>query len=109
MNISQSKPQRVDYSLNRFRQKVATINIDIEQAPDGSFTYESVQIRPGRCNYAGIVDALVSHKYPADKMQALQNNYLENPADTAAAEEFGRMSAWRREAKAIAREIFPDE
>ncbi len=84
------------------------MNIDITELEDGTYEYDQVQIRPGRNNYAGIVDALISHKYPTDKMQAVMNNYMAAQTDEAI-EEFDRMQRWRAEAKAIAREIFPDE
>lgn len=109
MNTSTSKPQRVELSFNRFRQQVATINIDITQKDDGSFEYDQVQLQPGHYNYAGIIDGLVNHKYPADKMAAVQNNYLADPEASDAKKEFLDMQSWRQQAKAIAREIFPPE
>lgn len=87
---------------------MATINIDITQKADGMFEYDQVQLKPGRFNYAGIIDGLVNHKYPRDKMDAILNNYLANPDDPEALQEFTDLQAWRKEAKDIAREVFPD-
>ena len=56
-------------------------------------------------NYAGIVDALISYKYPIDKMQAIINNYLLDPNDESIKQEFIEMQKWRSESKQIAKEI----
>lgn len=109
MNTSNSRPERVNYSFNRFRQQVATVNIDITEAPDGDgFQFDAVPIPPDKMSYAGVADTLISHKYPTDRMQAVQNNLLADPSDPDAVEEFRTMQAWRVEAKAIARGIFPE-
>ena len=109
MNTSTSKPQRVELSYNRFRQRVATINIDITPKEDGSFEYDQVQLKPGHFNYAGVIDALVNHKYPRDKMDAILNNYLLDQTDPDALREFTQMQEWRAEAKDIAKEFFPEK
>lgn len=88
---------------------MATINIDITLKDDGTFEYDQVQLKPGHFNYAGIIDGLVNHKYPNDRMAAVQNNYLADPTDLDALQEFTAMQRWRSEAKAIARELFPDK
>lgn len=89
---------------------MATINIDIKELEgDAGFEYDPVTIPPGKYNYEGVVDTLITHKYPSDKMQAVINNYLASPKAADAKEEFQQMQAWRTEAKAIARELFPAE
>ena len=55
--------------------------------------------------YPQIVSALVDKKYPADAMQAIQNNYLADPDDADHKAEFDAMQAWRVTAKAAAHEI----
>lgn len=70
---------------------------------------EQIQIRPGHFNYGGIVDALITFRYPSDKMSAIQNNYLADPEDAEHAQEFTSMQAWRKTAKAIAREALEQE
>ncbi len=107
MTTSNSKPERVTVSYNRFRQKVRSIAIDITVVPDG-YVYDTVPVPPERYNYEGVVDALVSHKFPTDKMQAIINNYLLDVQDEKALREFREMQLWRSEAKQIAREIFPE-
>lgn len=110
MTTTASRPQRVEISHNNFRQRVATVNIDIQELEEGAgFTYEPVTIPPGKYNYEGVVDTLITHKYPSDKMQAVINNYLASPKAAEPKEEFQQMQAWRTEAKAIARELFPAE
>lgn len=70
--------------------------------------YDTVEVAPERFNYDGVVDAIVSHKFPSDKMQAVINNYLLDMQDSSAVSEFQAMQVWRQSAKAVAREIFPD-
>lgn len=55
--------------------------------------------------YAGLVNKLVSYKYPNDRMQAIINNYLLDPNDDSANQEFIEMQNWRSESKKIAKEI----
>ena len=108
MSTPTSKLKKVEFSFNRFRQRQATIHIATTQ-PDGSSLEEQIQIRPGHFNYGGIVDALITFRYPSDKMSAIQNNYLADPEDAEHAQEFTSMQAWRKTAKAIAREALEQE
>ena len=62
-------------------------------------------LQPGTINYDGIVNQLITSKYPSDKMQAIINNYLAEPSDEAILQEFSNMQTWRKEAKDLAREI----
>ena len=55
--------------------------------------------------YGGLVNKLVSYKYPNDRMQAIINNYLLDPNDASANQEFIEMQKWRSESKQIAKEI----
>lgn len=68
------------------------------------YEYEVVTMSYDKWNYSGVVDALVQYKYPIDKMQAVINNYLLDPEDAYAVDEFNKMQAWRKEAKEIAKE-----
>ena len=79
------------------------INIDVVQVGE-MYKWEQVNVPIEKWNYSGVVDALVSHKYPIDKMQAVINNYLLDPEDAYAIDEFNKMQAWRKEAKEIAKE-----
>lgn len=56
-------------------------------------------------NYNGLVDTLISYKYPIDKMQAVINNYLLDPSDNTFVNEFKTMQQWRSDSKEIAKEI----
>lgn len=78
------------------------INLDIE-FHDGGYVYDQIKIEYDKWNYSGIVDALVQYKYPIDKMQAVINNYLLDPNDAYAIDEFNKMQAWRKESKEIAK------
>lgn len=102
MNTSTSKLKKVDFTFNRFRQKTATIHIETT-LQDGSIQKEEVQIRPGHFHYSGIVDAIITHRYPADKMSAVQNNYLADPDNQETLQEFNEMQGWRAAAKSIAK------
>ena len=79
------------------------INIDVVQEGE-MYKWEQVNVPIEKWNYSGVVDALISHKYPIDKMQAVINNYLLDPEDAYAIDEFNKMQAWRKEAKEIAKE-----
>lgn len=100
--ISISIPEIVDkYVING--ANCYDINFNIVKEQDW-YSYEQVKIPNGRFDYGGIVDTLVAYKYPNDKMQAVINNYLLDPYDSYAIDEFNKMQAWRKEAKEIAKE-----
>jgi hypothetical protein len=85
---------------------VRRYDINIDVAHDGEmYKWEQVSVPSEKWDYSGVVDALVSHKYPIDKMQAVINNYLLDPEDAYAIDEFNKMQAWRKEAKEIAKEV----
>ena len=100
--IGNNEPNIVDsYTIRGVNYK--TVNFDIREVDEG-FEWESVDMPQTKWNYSGVVDALVSHKYPIDKMQAGISNYLLDPNDEYAISEFNAMQAWRKEAKEIAKE-----
>lgn len=100
--LSKEYPQLVEMFIVNATKRYY-VNIDV--AFDGDeYKYNQVGIPAGKFDYAGVVDALVQHKYPIDKMQAVINNYLLDPNDVFAVEEFNAMQAWRKEAKEIAKE-----
>ena len=100
--ISDAKPSIVETYVE-FATRRYMVNINI--VPIGNdWEYDRVEIHAGKWNYSGIVDALVQYKYPIDKMQAVINNYLLDPNDAYAIDEFNKMQAWRKEAKEIAKE-----
>lgn len=69
------------------------------------YCYEQVKIPMGRWNYSNAVDALITHKYPNDKMQAVINNYLLDPTDTDALTEFNEMQNYRKYCKELAKQL----
>ena len=69
------------------------------------YCYEQVKIPMGRWNYSNCVDALITHKYPNDKMQAVINNYLLDPTDTDALTEFTEMQNYRKYCKELAKQL----
>lgn len=84
-------------------KKAHLIRFNIKQ--DGNkVTYDTVQII-GELTYDKIVNAIVSYKYPADKMQAIINNYLLDNEDPFIIEEFKQMQDWRKFAKSYAKEL----
>lgn len=84
------------------------INIDVVENKDG-YRWEQILVTKRNWEYGKIVDALISYKYPNDKMQAVINNYLLDPNDAYAIEEFNKMQAWRKEAKEIAKQALEYE
>lgn len=107
---STTAPSLVETAFNAFRQKVHTINFDIvlPKEEGGEIEYESQEVPPGLYNYDGIVSLLVRYKYPADKMEAVINNYLATYGMEYTEEgkkhqaEFAAMQAWRETSKALA-------
>ena len=79
------------------------VNLEIELVGD-MYRYESIKVEYDRWDYGGIIDALVTYKYPNDKMQAVINNYLLEPENEEYIIAFNEMQAWRKEAKEIAKE-----
>ena len=69
------------------------------------YRYESVDLPIGKWEYSNIVDALVTYKYPNDKMTAIVNNYLLDPTDEKALQEFTQMQEWRKFAKELAKSV----
>ena len=84
------------------------VNIEVNQVGD-NYEYEHIDIPVGKFNYSGVVDALISYKYPIDKMQAVINNYLLEPENEEYITAFNEMQAWRKEAKAIAKQALEYE
>ena len=84
------------------------INIGVVQIGE-MYRWEQVNVPINKWNYSGVVDALISYKYPIDKMQATINNYLLDPNDAYAIEEFNKMQVWRKEAKEIAKQALEYE
>ena len=69
------------------------------------FRYESVDLPIGKWGYSNLVDALITYKYPNDKMTAIVNNYLLDPNDEEALQEFTQMQEWRKFAKELAKSV----
>ena len=99
---SDTKPNIVETYIE-FATKRYAVNIDVIHNID-EWEYDRVSIPAGKWDYSGVVDALIQYKYPIDKMQAVINNYLLDPEDAYAIDEFNKMQAWRKEAKEIAKE-----
>lgn len=72
---------------------------------NGRWKYDQVDLPYGEPTYEDIVNAMISYKYPVDKMQAVINNYLLDSDDPAAREEFTTMQNWRKYSKGYAKEI----
>lgn len=95
--------------MNKIETKVVnhkkTHLIKFNIVEDGSnVSYEVVKVI-GELNYDNIVNALISIKYPTDKMQAIINNYLLDPDDPNVVDEFNEMQDWRKFSKSYAKEL----
>lgn len=84
------------------------INLNIELVGE-MYVYEPIKVEYDRWEYGGIIDALVTYKFPNDKMQAVINNYLLEPENKEFVTAFNEMQAWRKEAKEIAKEALEYE
>ena len=74
--------------------------------PQYTVCYEegSVTLPIGVINYDAIVDAIITQRYPSDKMMAVINNYMISPDDESITAEWQEMQAWRQRAKEVAKE-----
>jgi hypothetical protein len=102
-------PEAVEVQ-NHLGLKRRTVNYDAEaveptEEQPYSCRYKRVQLDAGVWNYDAIVNAIITAEYPTDKMQAVVNNYLANPTDSATLAEFEQMQALRRHAKDIAKAV----
>lgn len=91
-----------------------TVNYNIvplgESDPTGhKFRHQAVTLEPGIWHYDAIVAALINAEYPNDKMQAIVNNYLDDPTSDDAVEEMLEMQNWRKAAKVIAKDVLEFE
>ena len=86
------------------KQKAETSKNGEVIVPDGMCTMENVDVF-GTRTYDGIVNAIVCDHYPADKMQAIVNNYLLESESKEHQAEFAEMQAWRVKAKRVAKEV----
>ena len=104
---SKTKPDIVEMDVVYATRRYA-VNIDIYY-DNGIYEWERVEIPAGRFDYGGIIDALVTFKYPIDKMQSVINNYLLEPENEEYILAFNEMQAWRKEAKEIAKQALEYE
>lgn len=81
-----------------------TLNILAEQQGD-EWRWMAVQLPVGGLSYDVIVDAIITAKYPNDKMQAVINNYLLDMGNPTSMAEFSEMQQWRSKAKQVAVEV----
>lgn len=102
-----TRPQQLTVSHNHLRQQSVVVAYDIRETDEG-FEYREVVLQPGHKTYDDIVSALITDKYPHDRMEAIINNYLADPSDEGILQEFNDMQDWRKEAKAIAKEILAE-
>lgn len=74
--------------------------------PQYSISFDDVMVtlETSGVVYEHCVNKLISAKYPSDKMQAIINNYLADPSNTAYIEEFRAMQEWRKTAKEASKE-----
>ena len=74
--------------------------------PKYTISYQDVTVTldAGPVEYDHCVDKLVQAKYPADRMQAVINNYLYAPDEGDHRAEWETMQQWRKTAKLIAKE-----
>ena len=101
----EDKPNIIEKLRGKY-QYYYTVKFNIYFDEDrGSWMYDIVKLPFGDPTYDTIVDAMISYKYPTDKMQAIINNYLLDREDESANKEFNDMQEWRRFSKEYAIEI----
>ena len=87
---SNTRPNLVEYEIVGGTKRF-NININIVQINDNWYEWDSYSIPLGKFDYGGIIDALITFKYPNDKMQSIINNYLLDPNDEIVIQEFNEM------------------
>ena len=83
------------------------INFDIREEQDseqGKYSYLQVEMYPSQMRRSAIISAVIRAKYNQDEMEAIINNYLEDPTDEGALADIHEMQTWRCLAKLIATE-----
>lgn len=69
------------------------------------YYFKIFNILKSKYNYGDLVNMFIIMVYSNQEMTAIINNYLLDPTDKVALNEFNEMQAIRKEAKAIAKEI----
>ena len=100
--IGNNIPNLVDKIVDR-GVNYMSINFGAKEVDEG-FEWSSVTMPYVDFEYGKIVDALITYKYPTDKMQAVINNYLLEPNNAEYIIAFNEMQTWRKEAKEIAKQ-----
>ena len=101
----QEKPKSFEkYKSNSRFYYVIRFDIEFDKTI-AAWKYDEVKLPYGQPTYDKIVDAMVSFKYPIDKMQAIINNYLLDQNDVEAKNDFVEMQSWRKYSKDYAKEI----
>lgn len=86
-------------------QNVFTVNVPIEELPEGLVEIGSADLPAGMWRRDQIISAIIRMKYSADKMEAITNNVLADLSDMDARNEHLAMQQWRRKAKRLADEV----
>lgn len=88
-----------------------TVNVLVEEcAPEAEeqpqeYGWTRICLSPGPLTYDTLVAALIRTRYSDDRMASVINNRMAAPDDADIAAEWEEMQAWRREAKALAKQI----
>ena len=78
-----------------------TVNVGITEV-EGGYEWESVTLPNGRWGRSLIINALVEAHYPADKVQAIINNFLGDMFNAGYLSEYRALQEWRDTAKLYA-------
>lgn len=98
-----SKPSALEKKIYNHRFYYV-VRFNIRLTEDNEWEWEEISLPFGDPSYDSIVDAMVKYKYPADKMQAIINNYLLDP-DESDVSEFINMQEWRKFSKSYAKQL----
>lgn len=91
-----------------------TVNVLVEErapAAEGQpqeYGWTCICLSPGPLTYDALVAALIRTRYSDDRMASVINNRMAEPDDADIAAEWEEMQQWRREAKALAKQILTD-
>ena len=80
----------------RLLQREFTIRVKIDDRE------ETLVLPLGEPTKGAVANLLIRLRYPQDEMEAIINNYLEDPTDEVSIADLHEMQSWRRQAKLIA-------
>ncbi len=102
--VEEGNAIRINYEVEEIEEALGSMHGDEESTTRTVYkAYVTRLERPA--TYERIVSAIVNDGYTTDEMQAVVNNYQQDPTKEEYAAAYNEMQAWRRKAKEVARAV----